>query len=594
MALQSERTSRGPAMALAGVVAVTACLYLAREILIPLATAVLFAFLLAPAVRRLELLGLGRVVPSAVAVTLGVALLVGIGWLMGNQLVNLAGKLPEYKQNISGKLQALRSPPKEGSLAKAAKAIRELESETRAPGEARKPAPQAEALTLPGTPLELIGLFGVPLITLLGAAVAMVVLTLLLLLQRDDLRDRILRLAGAGRINATTQALEDASGRVTRYLVMQLLVNAIFGLSFGIALHLVGLPNAALWGVLGALLRFVPYIGAWAAASMPLALAFAIGDGWSLLAWTVGVIAVLELTFAYVIEPWLYGQSTGLSPIAVVGSAIFWTWLWGPIGLLLAMPITVSVAAIARHIPQLGFLNVMLGVEPVLPPGLRFYHRLLALELEEALDLASRFAREHGIEALYEQVMLPALAHAKRDIARYDIDERRERFVLDSMLEIMEQIDERGADAARPGKVPAPEICIAAAHDEVDYVAGVMLARLLAPESFDALLLPRNLLAGEILERIAADCGQAVCISAVPPSAAAHAGYLCKRLRRRFPQQKIVVVLWHAEGDLESVTQRLIAAGADIVATRLPDAAEQVRKLALPVRLAKESAAAAQ
>jgi hypothetical protein len=436
-----------------------------------------------------------------------------------------------------------------------------------------------------------IGKLGFPLLTLVAMAVAVIVLTALMLVQRDDLRDRVIRLVGAGHIHLTTQAMEDAGGRVSRYLLMQLVVNACFGIPLCVALYFIGIPNALLWGLLAMLLRFIPYIGAPTAALLPITLAFAISDGWQLVAWTVGVIALLDLTIAYVIEPWLYGESTGLSPAAVVFSAMFWTWLWGPIGLLLATPLTVCISVVGRYIPQWSFLNVMLSGEPALPTPVRFYQRLVALEYEEALDLAEQFVKEHGLASLFECVLLPALLMAKRDRLRASLEERRERFVFESLLRLAEELNDRKPDdeksgdkksgnhkaAEKPAPASTPAVCIAPAQDDADYIAAVMLARLIDPQRYQALLLSKEMLAAELVDRVAEISGKTLCISAVPPSAAANAAYLCKRLRNRFPQQKIVVALWHADGNLERIKQRLVDAGANEVVTRLPDALERLR-----------------
>jgi hypothetical protein len=438
-----------------------------------------------------------------------------------------------------------------------------------------------------------MGKLGFPLLTLIAMAVAVIVLTALMLVQRDDLRDRVIRLVGQSHIHLTTQAMEDAGGRVSRYLLMQLIVNACFGVPLAVALYFIGIPNALLWGLLAMLLRFIPYIGAPTAALLPIALAFAISDGWQLVAWTVGVIVALDLVIAYVVEPWLYGESTGLSPAAVVFSAMFWTWLWGPIGLLLATPLTVCISVVGRYIPQWSFLSVMLSGEPALPTPVRFYQRLVALEYEEALDLAEQFVKEHGLASFFECVLLPALLMAKRDRLRVSLEERRERFVFESLLRLAEELNDRKPDdkkssddkkdreeqsAAKPTPAAPLAVRIAPAQDDADYIAAVMLARLIDPERYQALLLPKELLAAELVERAAELGGEALVISAVPPSAAANAAYLCKRLRSRFPQQKIVVALWHAEGNVERIKQRLLDAGADEVVTRIPEALESLHK----------------
>jgi predicted PurR-regulated permease PerM len=588
MATHADGAGRSSATPLAAIVVTTAVLYLAREVIIPFALAVLFAFLLAPLARRLEGLRLGRSIAAVLSVALAMAVVAAVGWIAVNQVVSLAGKLPEYKDNITRKLQDLRAPPT-GSLGKAAEALKEIEEaagdRSAPPSPAQEQRKKPAQIDLPTTPIEIVAALGVPMAYLLIGAVAIVVITTLMLLQRQDLRDRVVRLVGEGRMHVTTQAIEDAGGRVSRYLLSLLLVNVCYGVPLGLAFWWLGIPNALLWGLLSTLLRFVPYIGAPAAALGPLTLAFAISDGWVLVAWTFAIIVAIDVFIAYVVEPWLYGARTGLSPIAIVFGAIFWTWLWGPIGLLLATPITVSIAVVARYIPRFEFLSVILGAEPVLPPHVRLYQRLVAFEYDEAAELAEEFAREHGTASLYEAVLLPTLVLAKRDRQRLHLDEPRERFLLDSISRMVEEMPEGASPETAPKEKQAGEqaaICIVPARDDYDHLAGSLLARQLGPEHFSTLMLPQDLLAGEMIDRVAETCDKAVCISAVPPSAAGNASYLCKRLRKRFPAMKIVVAIWMADTNLAHLTQRLRDAGADEVVTRLPDALSQVRLVIPP------------
>ncbi len=575
MASYADRPVRLPGWSLVLLAVLAGILYLAREVLIPLALAILFSFLLAPAVRRLEHWGLGRGLGASLATALFVAILAGVAWFAGTQAMSLAGKLPVYQENITAKLRALRSPPK-GNLGKAARAIKEIEKEVKpAPAAgAKEPPPSA----VPANALQLIGKAGISLLGLLASTVAVIVLTALMLLQRDDLRDRLIRVVGEAHIHLTTQAMQDAGSRVSRYLLMQLLVNACYGVPLAAALYFIGLPNALLFGLLATVLRFVPYLGAAIAAALPILLAFAISDGWTPIAWTAGTVATLEFLTGYVIEPRLYGESTGLSPLAVVFSAIFWTWLWGPVGLLLAMPITVCLAVVGRHIPQLGVFHVMLGVEPVLPAPVRFYQRLVSMEYEEALELAESHAHAHGLLETLDGIMLSALLLAKRDRQRSARDDRPERFAFESLERIAEEAGAR--DEPPPGRAPRPVVSLVPAHDEVDFVAARILERAAAPEHYELRLFPHDKLAGEIVEALARDPGEAICISAVPPAAAANASYFCKRLRMRLPRQKLLVALWHANSNLEALKRRLHEAGADEVVTTLPEALERLRLLA--------------
>ena len=378
-------------------------LYLARDVLIPLALAILASFLLAPVVRQFERWRLGRIASTFIAVAIGFSLVAGIGWIAAKQAISLAAKLPEYRENIQQKIRAVRAQP-DGEIGKAAEAIQELQNEA---------APEAAPLPVTETPPSAMAALRdviAPFVQPIGTALAVIVFTILMLLHRESMRERLIGLIGPRRINVTTQAVEEAGQRVSRYLYMQLVVNAAFGIPFAVALYFIGIPNAMLWGLLGTLLRFIPYAGVWIAVALPATLAFAIFDGWTHVAWVFGVFLLLELILVNVVEPWLYGRSAGLSPIAIIAAALFWTWLWGPVGLLLATPLTVCVAVMGRHIPEMGYLNVLLGVEPVLPPEARFYQRLVARDQDEAIALAEEYAAEHGAASLFETLLIPALA----------------------------------------------------------------------------------------------------------------------------------------------------------------------------------------
>jgi predicted PurR-regulated permease PerM/methylmalonyl-CoA mutase cobalamin-binding subunit len=593
MATYVESGQRSRTFSLVALVVVAAILYLARDVLIPLVVAILLSFLLTPAVTLLERWRLGRVPATAVVVILGFSMIGAVGWFAASQAVSLAASLPEYRENISAKIRALRGPS-DGTLGQAAEAIRDLEEEA---------APEQPPLAVKetaATPLAALMEWTAPFAKPLGMALAVIIFTILMLLNREDMRDRLIGLIGAGRINLTTQAFGEASERVSRYLVMQLVVNAGFGIPFGIALYFIGIPNAMLWGLLITLLRFIPYAGIWIAIAMPVTLAFAISDGWSLVAWTVGVFIAFELIFVYGIEPWLYGRSTGLSPIAIIAAVVFWTWLWGSVGLLLATPLTVCVAVMGRYIPEFGFLNVLLGVEAVLPPEGRLYQRLIALDDEEAIDVSEEYANEHGLLALHRDVVIPALGLAEHDRHRGVIDEARERFVFDTVRKIIEDVEDRKAmkeeaqrkaeegeakSAAVPA-TPAPPasraaaaLCIVGANDEADHLAGLAFARVLPPADFDAQVIGYPVLAGEIVDRVAESGAKIVCISAVPPHAAIQAGYLVKRLKSRLPELKVLVVIWTSE-DIVRARARLGEAGADKIVSSYPDAIAQLHDLA--------------
>jgi predicted PurR-regulated permease PerM len=549
---------------LVGLLVAAAVLYLARDVLIPLALAILLSFLLAPVVRRLEHWKLGRIASTFIVVVVSFSLIGAIGWIAGAQAISLAANLPEYRANISAKIRAVKEPG-ESKIAQAAEAIAELEREA-------DPSPQEPLQVTPTaqTALGQLAEWVAPFVKPVATVLAVVVFTILMLLNRENMRERLIGLIGASRINVTTQAMSEASQRVSRYLLTQLVVNACFGIPFGIALYFIGIPNAMLWGLLATLLRFIPYAGVWIAVSMPLVLAFAISEGWAMVGWTLGVFLALELLLVNAVEPWVYGRSAGLSPIAIITAAIFWTWLWGPVGLLLATPLTVCVAVMGRYIPELGYLNVLLGVQPVLAPEARFYQRLIALDQEEASGLAAEYAQEHGMTALYDTILIPALSLAESDRHQGALDPARERFVFDTTRQIIEELGEEGAESS------SPSVCIIPAHDEADQLAGAMLAQLLRAEGIGARQMSREIIAGETLERIAQQGCTAICISAVPPHAASHAAYLARRLKKRLPELKIVVALWTSEG-IDKARPRLLAAGIDEVATRFAEVLAQLR-----------------
>jgi predicted PurR-regulated permease PerM len=549
---------------LIGLLIAAAILYFAKEVLLPLALAVLIAFLLAPAVERLERWKVGRV-PATLAVSLLALLLVAsIGTVAALQAVSLAAKLPEYRHTIAEKIRVLRAPKQNTEIGRAAKALKDIEKEA----QPEEPLPVKET---PASAFEEAMQWAEPVGKPMAMALAVIVFTILMLLDRENLRERLIALVGASRLNVTTRAMAEASARVSRYLGMLMVVNACFGVPFGIALYFIGIPNALLFGLLGMLLRFIPYIGVWVAAALPIGLAFAISDGWSLALWTIGVFLVLELLLAYVLEPWLYSKSVGLSPIAIIAAVLFWTWLWGSAGLLLATPLTVCAVVVARHIPELAFLNVLLGVEPVLSEDQRFYQRLLALDHDEAAELMERYAGAHGLAAALDDVLVPALALASRDRARDMLEPARARFIFEHAESIVDELE-----APPSGAGQGPPVCLVPAHDVADQVAASALARLLPAGSAHVFSAPA--MAAEVSETAARRGSTAVCISCVPPHAAAHAAVITRRLRRQNADLKIVVGLWGVE-QIASARDRLMRLGADAVVTELSDAAEALRRL---------------
>jgi predicted PurR-regulated permease PerM len=566
MAATGTSVARPRRSSIIGLIIATAVLYLAADVLIPLALAILLAFLLAPAVRRLERWRLGRVPATLVVSFLGFGIILGVGAIAATQAVSLAAKLPEYRQNIVTKIHALRHPDRRSTIGKAAEAIKDIEKQA-APE--RPPMPVKES---PASAFEALGQFLAPVAKPAAMTLAVIVFTVLFLLNREAMRERLIALLGTARISATTRAMGEASHRVSRYLGTQLIVNAMFGVPFGIALYVIGIPNALLFGLLGMVLRFVPYVGVWIAAAMPIALSFAISDGWTPVLWSAGVFVVLELVLAYVVEPWLYGKSAGLSPIAIIAAVLFWTWLWGPIGLLLATPLTVCVAVIGRHIPEFGYFNMLLGTDPVLSPKERFYQRLLALDHEDAARMIEQQVKVQGAARTLDEIIVPALRLAEVDRRKGALEPVRERFVYEHVRRVVEALQAPSA-AHAPGS-----LCIVAAHDDADHIAALAAAKLLA--SSQACVLGAPALAAEVARTVAERRCAAVVISAVPPNAAHYAGYLARRLRRELPDVKIVVGLWAGEDNVGTTRDRLAKLGVDQVMVRIAETPNVLRQLA--------------
>jgi predicted PurR-regulated permease PerM len=608
--MQSERTQpvrlapSMPAMSTAAsmliIVVIVAALSFGREVFIPLALSILLTFALAPLATRLRRLGLGRV-PSVIAVVLLVSVLVlGFAALVAHQLVLLADNLPRYEYNLRTKIRALDDlMPTGGMFERASRMVEDVGQEIKdvakdreqaATGqtepEQREPIPVEVHQPAPG-PLQVLGEFLGPLVTPLATAGLVVVFVIFVLLQREDLRDRLIRLFGSGDVHRTTEAMNDAARRISRYLLMQLLINLFYGITVGIGLYLIGVPNPILWGLLATLLRFVPYVGPVVSALAPIALSIAVDRGWTTPLLTIGLFLALELFINNVLEPWLYGSSTGISPIAIIVAAVFWTTLWGPVGLLLSTPLTVCLAVLGRHIPQLQFFDVLLGSEPVLDPEVKFYQRILAGDPEEAGEIADDFLAEDELEALYDEVIMPALVFAEQDRLRGVLDRTRQNAVArDTMLVIEELIAEDAAARQAAGEETlsaGPAVLCIGARRSLDEAAAAMFAHLLRRRGFAAEALPNEVLAISNLSQLERDDVGLICLSCVNPRALKHARRLVQRLRRHFGEHvTILLAVWNAKPADGEPSDALATTGADRIATSLPDALRQVEGSAGP------------
>jgi len=446
----------------------------------------------------------------------------------------------------------------------------------------------------------MLELFIAPLLGPLGVAALVLVLVIFMLLQREDMRCRLIRLIGQGRISATSRAMDDAGHRVSRYLLMQLLVNVTYGVPVAVGLYFIGVPNAMLWGAFAIVLRFIPYIGPWVAAAFPIALSLATSPGWMAPVLTIGLFVVLEILSNNVMEPWLYGSSTGISPIALIVAAVFWTWLWGPIGLVLATPLTVCLVVMGRHVPRLNFLSVVLSDEEALTPAEDCYHRLLTPGERDEMELVESYLKANSLTALYDSVFIPVLTAAETDARSESLDREQLANVEQSMRDIIEDLGTRPAvpskeavekaaaaadEEAPPPPALAPDcrIYCLPARAERDELAGAMLVQLLRQRGFGAQNASGSLVAGELAALVEKADVDVVCISVVAPSTVIHARYLCLKLRTLLPKQKIVVGLWGATEGVTEGASRLRDSGADQVVTSLAEALVQIAKLAPPL-----------
>jgi predicted PurR-regulated permease PerM len=527
-----------------------------------------------------------------VAVVVG--LLGAIGWKASQQFVDLTNQLPIYRDTLQDKIDEFKNL-KSQNFNNASETVKEFAKDVGAaasgsstPANAKKaPAalgsspsrPLSVEFVPPANPLQSVENMLGPLATV-GVVI---IFTIFMLMGREDLRNRLIKLAGHGRLNAMTQALDETTRRIHRYLLLQLVVNAGYGLVIGISLRLLGVPNASLWGVSAAILRFLPYVGPPMAALMPILLSLAVFPDWYHALATAGLFLVLEVTVANVVEPLLYGAHLGLSPLAILVAAVFWTLIWGFPGLVLSTPLTVCLVVIGRYVPSMNFLNVLFGDDPGLSPHAQYYQRLLATDQNEARQILENYLKEQSLEELYGSVVIPALSMAEQDRHRGELDEETQTFIYQSTREIVEELSEAatGRDSEDPtsGASAFPEsdnedsfrmnvLCVPARDDADDLIA-MMLSQVLQKHGQMAESISLRTMS-EMLSQVAEANPGIVCISALPPFAFNHARDLYAKLRARFPELRIVVCLWNFDGDRDKAATRLKLAKGDQFFTSLP------------------------
>jgi len=572
-------------------------LYVAQVLFIPIVLAVFLTFLLTPVVSLLQRLKMGRK-PSVLLVVLMVSLMLGGGgWMLSAQVKDLIDQLPSHTENINRKLEGLRAMGKDntfGKLQEMATDIAEAwhvrrdsprtqdgqSAPAQEPGEARPEiVVQSGGQDWVGHVTARLGNVMTPLAHLALA----LVLAVFMLIKREALRNRLIHLVGDGGMTAATKAVDDASVRISRYLRVQFMINSSFGLLWGTGLYFIGLDYFILWGFLGAALRYIPYIGATLAAFLPIVLSVAQFPGWGPTVMILALLLVMELMCNNVIEPWLYGQSIGVSEVAMLISSAFWALLWGPFGLILAAPLTVCLLVLGKYVPQFNFLVVILGDQPALTTDVSFYQRLLAHDSDEALRLAQEKLDESSLVDVYDAVIVPALVYAKRERERDEIVDENEGELIQSIRAIVDLLkappepeDGSQESTTLPAEGPVLSILAYPAHDEEDRLALELLRRLLDPALWNV-----NVVAPEaLLEDILEDCGESmpslVCVGALPPGGLVNTRYLCTRLLNRCADLPIVVGRWGLNEGAEASLVQLRSGGASLAATTLAETCRQL------------------
>ncbi len=582
----TERPAKSPGATLAfrvffvlgSIGLVVAALYLGRNIFVPLAFAVLITLVLGPIVVWLERQGLKRF--PAVLSTAGLTfVLIGLaGWAVAAQVTELLTDLPQHTASARSKLAALRGSGKAGPLGPVQDVVDEVEKA----GQADDPTPVVRVKPEKPSPLAQLQPVAGQVVGATSATLAVILLVITLLLYREDTRNRLIRLAGRGRLTVTTRALDEAGQRIGRYLLGQAAVNAGVAAAIALGLFMIGVPYPALWGMLAGAFRFVPSVGVWLVAPLPAVLAYVGGTGFGPPAQVLGLFLVLELITANVVEPRISGRSVGLAPVPLLLAVTFWIGLWGVVGLVLATPLTVCLAVLGKHVQQLGFLSVLLSREAALRPAARYYQRLLARDRVEAEAVVKEYLAEHPAEDLFDRVMVPAVVLVRRGRKAGELRPEDEEFILRTTREIVDGLDTPTAN--RGSSEPACRAVVfgVPAADEVDEAALVLLRHLcgqVGTEVRVATRLPTSG-AGELVQDTAP---VAVLIAAVGPGGLIEARYLCRRLRDQYPGVKMVVGRWGRGKDPRKAQALLLPAGADRIAGTLREARAYLARLAHPL-----------
>ncbi|MBS0659668.1 MAG: AI-2E family transporter [Verrucomicrobia bacterium] len=576
-------------------VLIVAVLHLGQDVFIPLALAAMICFVLAPVVDALERFNVRRI-PAVLATTaVTFALIAAFTYLAAAQLLDLAYKLPSYQDNLRSKIVSLHLSSN-GPWARVAQTMAELRKELLGEGEpapaptrpkaaplpplapepspAPAPAPAAAANSGSG-----LGEFARSAVAVvlgpLGTAMIVAVFIVFMLLKKEDLRNRLIHLAGREHLSLTTRTLQDASSRISSYLLMQLVVNLTYGLPIALGLMLIGVPNALLWGGLTAVLRFIPYLGPWLGALPPVLLSLAVSDSWLVPILTVTLFVVVELISNNVIEPWLYGSSTGLSPVAILVAAVFWTWLWGAVGLLLATPLTVCLVVLGKNVPSLHFLEILLGDEPSLPAPDHYYQRLLAQDEAEATKVLTDYCAQHSRDQALAELLAAAALTADREFEAGTINAETYSSVL-ARIRVHARLDPDPGDPARSLPTGA-DVLLIAAEDEGDEVLAIILGEMLRPR-LHAEVVSHRVLSHEKARRVVTTGAPVVCLSDTSRQDAPRARYLGRRLRALEHGAYVIAGLWGFEMDDANPAQLAERFAVDQVTTSLFAARDAIRR----------------
>ena len=561
-----------------------------QVVLVPVALAVMFSFILTPPVRTLERVSVPRFVAAGIVLIVALGLVGGFGYLLSRQFSDFAAHMPQYTIAIKSKLATLRETRK-GTLGQIQDTVEKVSSEldrqdqkgqptAHDPKGAASPVAVQSVSVVPTQPndVESLRLLLEPVLSPVITAGIVLILTAFMLVGREDLRNRLIRLVGSGRMTVTTRTLDEAGDRISKFLFSQSLINGAFGVCIAVGLLVIGVPYALLWGVCAAVLRFVPYLGSALALVMPAALAFVSSLGWAPTVETVILFLALDGITANVVEPILIGTRTGISSLALLISAMFWTWLWGPIGLLLSTPLTVCLAAIGKHVPEMEFLSVVLGDEPPLEVSATFYQRLLAGDEAEATEIIDHEVSGQQRPTVFDDTVVPTLVRAGRDRVRGDISAEEEEFVVRTIRDMVNHHLEVPNSPEQSDASPAPRRVLGVpARNESDEVGLKMLSQLLGP-GWTIEQLTTATLASEMLAAITRIKPDVLCISSLPPGGLSHARYLCKRIHNQFPTLPIWLLRPDPDASADKTAEQLAGDGAQQVATSFAVAATQLNR----------------